>query len=74
MRFGGTLSLEEYRQARPAAFCIPVVSSDGVTVYNVRMLPSGGMSCPCPDYWYRRGPAGEDCKHIALVRRLCRAC
>jgi hypothetical protein len=31
---------------------------------------SGTYSCTCPDYTHRQGPAGLDCKHILLVKRL----
>lgn len=48
-------------------FVIPVRSSDGRTIYEVRQLPDGRWYCPCKDFEYRGHE--RPCRHINEAQR-----
>jgi hypothetical protein len=48
---------------QPAERAIPVLSTDGVTTYPVRVLPDGSLVCPCRGYGYRQA-----CRHATEAR------
>lgn len=58
----GPLLLPRHRPRVLEAFQVPSESTG--RVYTVRRLADGTWDCDCPDWLYRKGPVGEDCKHI----------
>lgn len=40
-----------------------VLSSDGVTKYEVRLHASGSWSCDCPGFYYR-----QHCRHVGKIQ------
>lgn len=49
-------------------YSVTSASRPGVCYTVAPRTASAPASCTCPDFVFRRGPAGERCKHLTLVR------